>query len=1086
MLKRITGLALALALALGSLPLAFAAGAEPTAAPAPQAAEALEPAGLPQPAEPGGSGQALPQSEPAEEGTADPAPAPTEEPAPAAEPAPDVSAEGPVYYATAGGEANPVNASAREVVDWVHINAAGSYNSKANVAGERLRFEGTGSASTSADWTNFAFSYTDGTNPIIASGDASFRFYTGKGSTGTFTAPGAAGVTRTLEIYMGSWAAKEVQVTAARGGAAMAATPFTAGGKAGRLAKYTFTYTGGEPLVVRFELTDDGYDTKWASLGFVGARILQPSDEPAAPGIVLKSADSFAKGSATTMTADFSAADVVDWVHLDSVPRYNSKARMGGARLRFEGAAGTGANSGASAITDWSNVKLSYTNGAVTAAASGSSKLTAYTGLGSTGTFTAPSKAGVQRTLTIFAGSYAGANIDVTAAMGDAAVEVAPLRNGQKTTQLYRYIFQYTGTEAEEPLVVRFTLSDNSTDPSWANLGFYGASITSEEPVVSEPYIAFTTVSLTGQEAVTAPASGKTRRNVTAALFNEQGEKQEGGVLYSLKAPAAGVSVDGEGVLYVTSELAASGTVTVVATSAANPDTFAETQVEVVKNNALRDTPASPLEKDGWVLFYNEEFEGEGPDPRKWSGYYLRSWTTDELAQGHYFVDEGNLVLTAPPDLAQWCSQDANQRVSGIQTFERQHLHRFGTVTGSRELPTFDGFATKYGYFEVRMRLPDTKDGSHFAWWMIGTQDDQHPTAALSGGGQYPEGKYSNETAEFDIIEQTTDAYHPYGGYKTNLWRPVIHPNGSQDLAYLWVPGTNIQNNAINEFHTYGFEWDENGTKFYLDGRLVQSTNRSPNYRMMTIFSLYPGKLDGSAGMGVDRGIYPKDAVIDYFRVYKKDEAPRATSVVLNGYDSPSYLRVPESGAASYPMTAQVLDQFDQPFEAGVTWRFSKDVQGYNPTTAAAVRPSGVSIDPATGVITVQAGAAVNQDLFVTAYVNDKVREVKHIKLSTAAPAAERVLFNSRPDTVQRGAQLDLSAQVYDQYHMPMQAAVSYQLSADHTGREAVNVEGAALSADGVLTVSEAVPAGTYITVTARAAGDANADRMNSLVLKVV
>ena len=70
------------------------------------------------------------------------------------------------------------------------------------------------------------------------------------------------------------------------------------------------------------------------------------------------------------------------------------------------------------------------------------------------------------------------------------------------------------------------------------------------------------------------------------------------------------------------------------------------------------------------------------------------------------------------------------------------------------------------------------------------------------------------------------------------------------------------------------------------------------------------------------------------------------------------------------------------------------------------------------------------------------------------------MLFNSRPDTVQRGAQLDLSAQVYDQYHMPMQAAVSYQLSADHTGREAARVEGATLSADGVLTVSEAVPAG--------------------------
>ena len=89
-------------------------------------------------------------------------------------------------------------------------------------------------------------------------------------------------------------------------------------------------------------------------------------------------------------------------------------------------------------------MKLSYTNGAVTAAASGSSKLTAYTGLGSTGTFTAPSKAGVQRTLTIFAGSYAGANIDVTAAMGDAAVEVAPCATAKRPPS-------FTGTSSNTP-----------------------------------------------------------------------------------------------------------------------------------------------------------------------------------------------------------------------------------------------------------------------------------------------------------------------------------------------------------------------------------------------------------------------------------------------------------------------------------------------------------------------------------------------------------------------------------------------------------------------------------------------------------
>ena len=374
----------------------------------------------------------------------------------------------------------------------------------------------------------------------------------------------------------------------------------------------------------------------------------------------------------------------MDWVHVDSAQSHNSKARMGGARLRFSGKAGTGVNSGTSLVDDWKNIKISYTNGAITTKVQDNSRALVYTGAGSSGTFTAPSKAGVRRTLTVFAGSYAGARIRAEAYMGETTLELSPQQNTQKTTMLYRYVFEYTGAESEEPLTVRFTLEDTATDPAWGNIGFYGAYITSEETIVPEPYVAFITPSLTGQEAVTAPASGRTRRNVTAALFDENGTQLEGRVVYAVKEPVDGVTVDENGILYVSSNLKESKMVTVVAANAENQETFAETQVEVIKDSTLQDTPASELDKDGWVLFYNEEFDNE-PDPRKWSGYYLRNWTTDELSKGHYFVEDGNLILTAPPDLAQWCSQDANQRVSGIQTFERQHyLGAYGTVGGVR------------------------------------------------------------------------------------------------------------------------------------------------------------------------------------------------------------------------------------------------------------------------------------------------------------------------------------------------------------------------------------------------------------------
>ena len=43
-------------------------------------------------------------------------------------------------------------------------------------------------------------------------------------------------------------------------------------------------------------------------------------------------------------------------------------------------------------------------------------------------------------------------------------------------------------------------------------------------------------------------------------------------------------------------------------------------------------------------------------------------------------------------------------------SFERDHLHKFGEIgsgaTYNRSIPTFDGLATKYGYFEIRLKMP--------------------------------------------------------------------------------------------------------------------------------------------------------------------------------------------------------------------------------------------------------------------------------------------------------------------------------------------------------------------------------------------
>lgn len=594
-----------------------------------------------------------------------------------------------------------------------------------------------------------------------------------------------------------------------------------------------------------------------------------------------------------------------------------------------------------------------------------------------------------------------------------------------------------------------------------------------------ERSITFNSPNLVGKDTVIVPASGVTRRNVTAVVYdNEMTELEENPVKYTLDKEVKGVTLE-ENLLTISSELEKSVTLKVTATDAAEnvKDPVHRTlTVKIKKDPALKDVEANPLEKEGWKLYYNDEFDGDTLDAQAWSPYYLRHWVdNDERTLANYFFEDGSVVLRCSEDMPSWSSQNSNVKVRALMSFERNHLHKYGDVGSgavfNRDIPTFDGIATKYGYFEIRMRMPNTRDGSHFAWWMVGTQDDQNSTARLSGELLPMAGHHSNETGEFDIIETAI------GDLKAmKAWRPVIHPNGTTDYKYLWVPVSEIPGDPSNEYHIYGFEWDENGTKFYVDNQLVQETDRSPNYRMMTFLSTY-----ATGGMGEDRGIYPKDTYIDYFRIYKRDEAAKPSSVVLNNYATPDFIQVPEQGSNTVAMKAAVLDQFDKPIEAQVKWKLSETIDGFTPTTAKDADLKGVSIDPKTGAVTVTSDADVTQDVFVTAYVNDKVKQTYHIRLSKDDGLPQRVLFDQGYDTVKAGETISLSAKLYDQYQKEVTYyPVRYQLSKDITANETVEISGVTIDAQGNLTVASSVAPGTTIIVTAK-----SAEKYNNQVLKV-
>lgn len=147
-------------------------------------------------------------------------------------------------------------------------------------------------------------------------------------------------------------------------------------------------------------------------------------------------------------------------------------------------------------------------------------------------------------------------------------------------------------------------------------------------------------------------------------------------------------------------------------------------------------------------------------------------------------------------------------------------------------------------------------------------------------------------------------------------------------------------------------------------------------------------------------------------------------------------------------MKAEIIDQFDQPVAGTVKWKLSETVDGAVPTSTPSVERKGVAIDPVTGLLTISAGADLNQDIFVTAYLSDTVRQTVHFRLSDAEPMARRVLFNGdTPATIKAGESRKLSARLEDQYGQELSGhRMQYAIVADLAAVEEKQVEGVTLA----------------------------------------
>ncbi len=292
------------------------------------------------------------------------------------------------------------------------------------------------------------------------------------------------------------------------------------------------------------------------------------------------------------------------------------------------------------------------------------------------------------------------------------------------------------------------------------------------------------------------------------------------------------------------------------------------------------DFPANPVAKPGWVLTADDEFNGADLNQQLWFPYYLPHWSTRELTKANYALQNGSLVLKITPEMQPWDPvKDAGTVISGIQTGEKDWLHRWTNYSAvNHHEDTVQNFLQKYGYFEIRAKV-QKGSGIHSAWWMIGFQQDQNQATG--------ENTMNAEMDIFEILGKTPSSdlinLHP--------WSDSTLSSSSNTVA----AGADLS----QDFHVYGFEWDETNMKFYVDNQLVKTINQSPNYPMMTLLGLYEKRNGGWTGAFDPNVPYPKKFEIDYFRAYQKSPDNPLFSVYREGEDAYLYGAAKVNGLAS-------------------------------------------------------------------------------------------------------------------------------------------------------------------------------------------
>lgn len=254
-----------------------------------------------------------------------------------------------------------------------------------------------------------------------------------------------------------------------------------------------------------------------------------------------------------------------------------------------------------------------------------------------------------------------------------------------------------------------------------------------------------------------------------------------------------------------------------------------------------------PPSLDSYQMVWNDEFDGPGIDPSKWSydlgdgcdiapDSSLCGWGNNELEyytdrEENSYISDGNLVIEAKREIPFYLGK-----------------HRY---TSARMVTKNKG-DWKYGRIDVRAKMP-IGQGIWPAIWML-------PTESVYGG--WP------RSGEIDIME--------YLGHEPERVFGTIHYG--HDFWRFNSQGLELEEgNFAQDFHVFTVLWNEQCIQFQMDGIDIGV----PNTRSTTLPTTWPFDQEFHLILNIAVGgnlpgapdgttTFPQTLEVDYVRVYQE------------------------------------------------------------------------------------------------------------------------------------------------------------------------------------------------------------------------